>query len=286
MFSLRVMSFNIRYGTASDGLHVWSQRRALVVERIRAFNPDWLGLQECRDDEQAAYLREQLPEYTWLAVRRGGDSDSRLEMAPLLYRSAEFEAVASGHFWLSETPAIPGSLSWGGAHARTVTWARLQPRRGHSPTLIFINTHLDYLPEATLTGAQQLRRFIDTFGAPTPLIVTGDFNAAKDSAPYTTLLSDIDSAGPRLVDVYRACHGTEAAAGTYHVFGALQPAWPIDWILASEKTWGWVSAEIDTTQHAGIYPSDHFPITASHEKTSIASQASHPPKWPPILFEG
>lgn len=262
MLRLRVMSFNIRYGLADDGRHAWPQRRALVVERIGAFAPDLLGLQECRADEQAAYLKTQLPEYSWLAVPRGGDSDSRLEMAPLLYRSAEFEALESGHFWLSETPDTPGSQIRGSAHPRTVTWARLQPRQAGAPPLIAVNTHLDYLPDANLAGARQLRRFIDTFGPATPLILTGDFNALPDSAPYTTLLGAGDSVGPRLMDTYRAQHASDPAAGTYHAFGAIQPAWRIDWILASEK-WGVVSAEIDTARAKGLYSSDHYPVLAT-----------------------
>ena len=51
--SITVVSFNIRYGSADDGPHRWEQRRELVIERIRAADPDLLGLQECRDDEQA-----------------------------------------------------------------------------------------------------------------------------------------------------------------------------------------------------------------------------------------
>jgi endonuclease/exonuclease/phosphatase family metal-dependent hydrolase len=93
------------------------------------------------------------------------------------------------------------------------------------------------------------------------LILTGDFNAAAGSAAYAALLGSEANAGPRLTDTYRAFHGADADAGTYHAFGAVQPAWLIDWILASGN-WGVEAAEIDTTQEAGLYPSDHFPIIA------------------------
>ena len=39
---LRVMSFNIRYGTANDGDNNWTLRRDFLVETIRAFDPDLL----------------------------------------------------------------------------------------------------------------------------------------------------------------------------------------------------------------------------------------------------
>lgn len=37
--SLRVMSFNVRYGLADDGANHWRHRKALVVETVRQFNP-------------------------------------------------------------------------------------------------------------------------------------------------------------------------------------------------------------------------------------------------------
>ncbi|MHC4989970.1 MAG: endonuclease/exonuclease/phosphatase family protein, partial [Planctomycetota bacterium] len=43
---LRVMTFNIRYGTADDGDNRWSNRRELVPAVIEAHEPDVVGLQE------------------------------------------------------------------------------------------------------------------------------------------------------------------------------------------------------------------------------------------------
>jgi mRNA deadenylase 3'-5' endonuclease subunit Ccr4 len=54
------MTFNIRYGLADDGENRWENRKSLVIERIRAFDPDLLGLQECRDDFQAEFIKSHL----------------------------------------------------------------------------------------------------------------------------------------------------------------------------------------------------------------------------------
>ena len=43
--SLRVMTFNIRYGTAKDGPDSWPHRKDLPCATIRNFNPDVIGLQ-------------------------------------------------------------------------------------------------------------------------------------------------------------------------------------------------------------------------------------------------
>lgn len=94
---LTLMTFNIRYGTADDGANHWDNRKHLVLERIRACDPDLLGLQECRDDSQAEFIRENLPDYEFYGVPRGGGSVTALEMAPILFkRSATVRVSARG----------------------------------------------------------------------------------------------------------------------------------------------------------------------------------------------
>jgi endonuclease/exonuclease/phosphatase family metal-dependent hydrolase len=79
---IRVMSFNIRYGLANDGDNHWHNRKELALDRIRAFAPDLLGLQECRDDHQAEFVRANLPDHHFYGIHRGGPGDTALEMAP------------------------------------------------------------------------------------------------------------------------------------------------------------------------------------------------------------
>lgn len=244
---LRVMSFNLRYGSAPDGRHHWRHRRPLVLARIRAFAPDLLGAQECRDDEQAAELRQGLPEYDLIGVRRGTAGDAALEMAPLLYRRAAFELREHGHFWLSATPAAPGSVSWGAAFPRTVTWARLKANRSGAE-LTFVNTHFDHASETARTrSAEALGAWLARTPA-APVIVTGDFNAGKDSAAYRCLTGALRDTAP-------------GRAVTFHNFGAPAAPADIDWILAS-PAWRVAAAGIDTYHERGLYPSDHYPVTA------------------------
>jgi hypothetical protein len=109
---LNVMTFNIRYGLAEDGENHWNKRKGLVIERIQAFDPDLLGIQECRDDEQAEFIRSSLPEHHFFGVRRASNDSTALEMAPILFRKSCFEPIQSGCFWLSQTPDVAGSKSW------------------------------------------------------------------------------------------------------------------------------------------------------------------------------
>ncbi len=253
---IKVMSFNIRYGLAGDGENHWNHRRSLTLSRIQAFGPDLLGLQECRDDAQANFIRMGLPDYHFEGIHREGPGDTALEMAPLLFRRPAFRLLDTGCFWLSETPEIPGSVSRGSAYPRTVTWARL----ACLPTgaeLIYVNTHFDYEPPAAIDeNARYLRQWLDEQGPQTPLIVTGDFNADKNSTVYRLLTGD-----GGLVDAFRQVHSSEEDETTFHAFGRPEEMAPIDWILVSGH-FRVRDARIDRTHRGNLFPSDHYPITA------------------------
>lgn len=252
---IRVMSFNIRYGLANDGENHWHNRRHLALARIHAFGPDLLGLQECRDDAQADFVRSSLPDYRFFGVHRQGPGDTALEMAPLLYRRAAFELLDSGCFWLSETPEVSGSRSWDSAYPRTVSWARLASRSSGAE-LTCINTHFDYEPAAIAGDARCLRRWLGSLPRHTPLILTGDFNAGKESDAYRLLTGD-----GRLFDAFRQVHPPGEDEATFHAFGRLEERAAIDWILVSGH-FRVVDAGIDRSHEGRLFPSDHYPITA------------------------
>ena len=251
----RVMSCNLRYGLAADGDNRWERRRHLVLARIRAFAPDLLGLQECRDDDQAACIRAGLADCQFLGVHRLGPGDTALEMAPLVFRSSRFDLLDAGWFWLSDTPDIPGSRSPGAAFPRTLTWVRLGCRQT-GRELVFANTHLDYQPAAIDRNAQVLGHWLDQLGRETPLVLTGDFNADKRSAAYQLLTAD-----DRLQDAYAAAHPADPAAPTFHGFGQATPPTAIDWILVSPH-FRVQDAWIDRARQGELYPSDHYPLVA------------------------
>lgn len=252
---IKVMSFNIRYGLADDGENHWNHRKGLALARIQAFAPDLLGLQECRDDAQADFVRLGLPDYHFFGVHRGGPGDTALEMAPLLFRRAAFTLLDCGCFWLSETPEIPGSISWDSDYPRTVSWARLGCRQTGAE-LTYVNTHFDYQPAAVDGDARCLRQWLDQLGKATPVIVTADFNAGKQSNAYRLLTGD-----GALIDAFRQVHPHDADESTFHGFGRPEEPTDIDWILVSNH-FRVLDALIDRFRQGNIFPSDHYPITA------------------------
>jgi endonuclease/exonuclease/phosphatase family metal-dependent hydrolase len=176
-------------------------------------------------------------------------------MAPILFRKSVFQLVRNECFWLSETPHIAGSRSWGSVFARTATWVELI-HRPSGKSLVFLNTHFDYQPGAIDASARLLRNWISREERNLPLVVTGDFNAGNDSDAYRQL-----TAGGPLVDAYRQAHRGGADESTYHGFGRAPESAPIDWILVSGH-FKVVDAAVDRSREGKLFPSDHYPITA------------------------
>ena len=81
--SLKVMSFNIRYGAAKDGINNWENRKDLVLDAIKDSDPDLLGLQEVLGF-QADFLKKNLPGYAFHGVGRE-DGKEKGEYVPLMY---------------------------------------------------------------------------------------------------------------------------------------------------------------------------------------------------------
>ncbi len=260
---VRVMSFNIRYGTAQDGDNHWEKRKEFLIKTIKAFDPDLLGTQETLSF-QRDFIAEKLPGYDVLGVGRD-DGRERGEMTALYFKRSRFEKIDGGHFWLSQTPEQPGSKSWDSSLPRMVTWVKLRDRRQpNAKPIMFFNTHFDHRgTEARTESARLLRRRVAELIKSCRVIVTGDFNTGEGSEPYRELFYPNNDGPSLLSDTYRVTyHGRAPNEGTFSGFKAEDSNGPrIDWIGAS-KDWWIVAASIDRTAREGRTPSDHFPVTA------------------------
>lgn len=260
---VRIMTFNIRYGTANDGENHWEKRKDFLIETIKTFGPDLLGTQETLGF-QRDYLAEKLKQYDVLGVGRD-DGREGGEMMALYFKRNRFEKLDGGHFWLSETPDQVGSKSWDTSLPRMVTWVKLRDRRlSGSRPIVFLNTHFDHRGrQARLESARLIRRRVIELASHGPIVVTGDFNTGEGSEPYLALFEpDTNNKSP-LVDAYRIVHPKrETNEGTFSNFTAGTNDGPrIDWIAVSRE-WSVISSTVDRTQRDGRLPSDHFPVTA------------------------
>lgn len=258
---LRVMSFNLRVPFVFDLWNYWPNRKDLVAQTIRQFNPDVLGTQECVWS-QAQDLMTRLPAYQFVGVGRD-DGKHGGEMCGIFFKRDRFTLLDSGTFWLSETPHEVGSKSWGAWWPRIVTWVKLQPRVLGGQPFYFFNTHMAALSgHAREQGAALLRQRLASIAGASPFILTGDFNADAGSDAYRILLDGRSELGAKLVDAYRAAHPVPGEHEASHGgFGGSRSGDRIDWIVTppSVRT---LFAAIDHANDDGRYPSDHFPVTA------------------------
>ncbi len=260
---VRVMSFNIRYGAAKDGDQAWQERKDFLVETIATFGPDLLGTQETLTF-QRDYLLAKLSGYGVLAAGRM-DGKEEGEMTALFYRTARFNKLDGGHFWLSRTPEQPGKKDWDAAAPRMATWVKLRDKVDPAgKPVLFINTHFDNRgEEARAASARVIRQQIDRLGKGCRLVVTGDFNAAEGSRPYQTMFGELHGQPSPLQDTFRTAHPTPGEhEGTFSRFDASRTQGKrIDWIACS-RDWEVRLAGIDRTSRDGRTPSDHLPVTA------------------------
>ncbi len=262
---IRVMSFNIRYGTANDGKDAWPLRKDMVLQTINMFAPDLLGTQETQPD-QARFMKENLTAFQYVGWAR--DESKNSEECGLLVRSERFEVVASGQFWLSETPDVKFSKSWDSSLPRVVTWVLLRDRKADNREFCFANTHFDHKGEtARQESAKLIRANMKELIPDHPVIVTGDFNTGEGSPSYQSLTSD-----GGLVDVFRSIHKSpQDSEGTFHGFSGKPGKERIDWILSTAHFVA-TDTEIVRTNTDGRYPSDHFPVTAILKWKQVAPQ--------------
>ncbi len=182
---------------------------------------------------------------------------------PIMYSRERYALVTSGGFWLSETPHIPGSLSWDSARARHVNWVRLRDRKSEKQFRV-LSTHLDHVSQRA--REEQIKMILAeaaTYAPEIPQILAGDLNASAASNVYKLALdagwtdSHFAALGPR--DDGNTTHGFlgDKAAKTE----AAHKRGPIDFILTrgpiSTRSW-----KIIRDSRDGRYPSDHYFIAA------------------------
>lgn len=267
-FELRVMSFNIRYGSAGDGENRWPNRREMVFDVIGKQQSDVVGLQEALHF-QIDEIREALPAYGKIGVARD-DGKTKGEYSAILYRLDRFKVGDSGTFWFSDTPEVPASSHWGNACVRICTWARLIEKKS-GRAFYFFNLHLDHVSQPSRENSAALlaqrifsRKHIE------PFIVTGDFNTGEDNPVITYLKGKTALGLPNarasissvpLVDTFRALHPNVTDVRTAHGFRGGRQGNKIDYVLTPPAIQV-LESQILYDNVDGRYPSDHYPVTA------------------------
>ena len=188
---LKVMSYNIRLGSANDGTNSWAMRYTATGEMLEDQKPDVFGVQEALD-YQVRYI-EEMCGYEYVGVGRENGKSEGEHMA-IFWNKKTVSMLKWGTFWLSETPEKP-SMGWDAACRRTATWALMKDKKT-GKKFYFINTHLDHKgAEAQKNG---LKLIVDRLSEINPdgypMVLTGDFNITPDNKALTELDAKMQSA--------------------------------------------------------------------------------------------
>lgn len=256
--TLTVVTYNVRKAGLDRGALSWESRRPGALEILTEAEADLVGLQEA-----AVVQRRDLEGLGLACVGCGADFSNR---NAILFDESRLVLVESGVFWLSETPQVPFSVSWGNeGWPRWVTWAQFRLRDAGSESRRFVvyNTHLDHrAPQSRLPSLELILEHAARHAGQLPLLLLGDFNA-RPNRQVVRLLMEANSAYPHLpLNDVLAQAGASRYEVTYRSFVNPAEAARLDYIFASQE-FGYREAEVMT--HDSRWespPSDHHPVRA------------------------
>lgn len=251
ILNLRIASFNVRFGTANDGNHVWQLRRSHCLQTIKNLNADIICLQEPLHF-QILEILEFLSDYSVSGVGRD-DGIIGGEFCPVYFRKDQFRLLEESTIWLSYESLIPGSKFPNANHPRIATITDFLHLQSNSQFRV-VNTHWDNELDVAKEFSGELIRKM-ALQVQFPCLLAGDFNAELSHSGIQRL--GLQDSREFLKLPRRA---------TYHDYGRANHE-EIDHILFSPH-WNPVKYEVIESKNENIFASDHFPIVVNLELRS------------------
>ncbi len=254
---ISVISLNIRYDNPADAPNDWTARKDYVVSFLKEESPGIFGLQEAFW-HQYIYIDSALS--AWESVGSGRDDGFRAgEMTPVFYKKDLFAKLNSGTFWLSETPAIPGSKGWGAVLPRIVSWVQLEEKQT-GKEFYFFNTHYSHMSDsARLMSSKIILEKIEEIAGARPFILTGDFNMRPDSKAYAVLTENSEE-DALIIDSYSVSETKPGGLDyTYNGFSDKMGSGRIDYVFLSRDI-KVLSHNTPEPRQDGLFLSDHWPV--------------------------
>ncbi|CAM3359358.1 endonuclease/exonuclease/phosphatase family protein [Zobellia roscoffensis] len=265
----KIITANVRVALKTDeerGVG-WSNRKHTLFEVLKNHAPDIICFQEVLS-VQNSDLKKAFPEYTSLGFE-GPEMDMftdgeyhGIAKNPIFFSKKRYEFISSGCYWLSERPELGGSKAWGTARARHVNWVRLLDRKD-SVQFRVLNTHLDHISfQARERQVRMINEESGQYPSNFPQLLSGDFNSDIDSREINEVQLDWS-------DSYSDVHGKIDPGYTMHNFVGPNRKIPIEHKVKGKIDFIFYrgdikasSAQIIKEKVNGIYPSDHYFVSA------------------------
>lgn len=241
--SLKVASSNIRSSARErNPLDNWAARRDDLGNLICTIKPDIIGFQELTS-KRRNFFASKLEGYRFVGDFRLSDRVSG-EGCAIGYDAKRFAMIKTETFWLSKTPEVPGSRSWGDAapvsgYPRICTWALFRDLETDG-VFCFANTHLDLIAACRCEGMKLIVKRLEKFVKNgIPVMLTGDMNAnelEKTSVEARKVFND------SAMTVKRSCKGPWR---TYTGFNFI----PAELEPAASKAFGYSPKERNSNAH-------------------------------------
>ena len=269
--TLNVGTYNIRCPSSGDtGERDWGMRKAAVVQTVKDYRYDIVGLNECHGGAILQYLKDQLADYTFVTysdlVKPGTTSEN---FNPILFLTDKFDLLDSGVYYLATDQTRP-TISWDNNvnNYRFTVWAKLRVK-ATGEVLFFFETHLDHQGDDSRNEQARINmERVRTMTGACPVILAGDHNSSKVRIPFYNLMSSY------MLDARQAAAqtiGIEKGDGTlskhkvdnkdfwdpdYHTGTRLDYIWTRGVTVGTYRT-------INDTFGRKQTPSDHFAIQAT-----------------------
>ena len=246
---LKVMSYNIRLGSAQDGTNSWALRYTATGKMLEDQKPDVFGVQEALE-YQVRYIEEMCGYESVGVGRENGKKEG--EHMSIFWNKKTVSMLKWGTFWLSDTPEKP-SKGWDAECFRTATWALMKDKKT-GKKFYFVNTHLDH--KGTEAQKNGLKLIVDRIAEINPdglpMVLTGDFNIE----PKNPALKDLDA---RMQSARNIAEKTDDHA-TYNGWG--KSSTMIDYIYVSGFSSCPEYQTVTKRYEDRKFISDHYPIFA------------------------
>jgi endonuclease/exonuclease/phosphatase family metal-dependent hydrolase len=249
---MRVGTYNLRNSSANDGVNSWPNRKENVKALILYHDIDIFGTQEGMLD-QLNFLNE-MPGYAYTGRGRDAGTDAG-EHSAIHYKTARFEILESGDFWLRETPDTPG-LGWDATCCnRICSWAKFSDRQS-GKTFYFFNVHFDHqgVIARRESGKLMVKKITEIAGRQ-PVICTGDFNSTPEMEQIQTMRSLLN-------DSYEVTRMPPyGPTGTFNGFKQdASLTGRIDYVFVSKGDFTVLKYAVLTDFKELRFPSDHLPV--------------------------